>query len=262
MKKLKIILAKVVFASIMAAMFSDFQSIFAQEENNPITVYQYRRVEQGKMNEVIERETKYWEKVAQKDIDEGRLLFWAVLQKVGGVDLENSSNILYINTFADIDNTDGMWDASAVFPDVPMEDMETMSMSTVTTTIFVQNRSWVQKEGINPVEDLRYLQLIYHNADDPTGVIAAEEEIWAPFIKSAMDDGKVTQTAWGNAIILSPTGQDYSTLSFDFYPSLKEALNPTWDDDIETPDMTKIIEAEGNPRASVVYWIVDAVSAE
>lgn len=262
MKKSKITLAKIVFASIMAAMFSDFQSIFAQEENNPITIYTYRRVEQGKMNEVLERETKYWKKVAQKDIDEGRLLFWAVLQKVGGVDLENSSNVLYINTLADIDNTDGMWDVSAVFPDVPMEDIEVMSMSTVTSTIFVQDRFWRQKEGVNPMEDFKYVQLVYHNANNPSGLIAAEEEVWAPFIKSAMDNGKVTQTAWGNAIILSPTGEDYNTLSFDLYPSLKEALSPTWAEDIEIPDMTKINEAEGNPRASVVYRFIDEVSAE
>jgi hypothetical protein len=95
--------------------------------------------------------------------------------------------------------------------------------------------------------------------------IAAENEIWAPFIKSAWENGKVTQTGWGNAIILSPTGDEvkYSTISYDIYPSLKEALNPTWAEDIEIPDMTKIGEAEGNNRrASAVYQIVQFLMAD
>jgi hypothetical protein len=79
-----------------------------------------------------------------------------------------------------------------------------------------------------------------------------------------MDAGKTTQKGWGNARILSPTGEDikYNTISYDVYPSLKEALYPTWSEDLEPPDMTKIMEAEGNnQRASVVYRIVQVVSA-
>jgi len=82
------------------------------------------------------------------------------------------------------------------------------------------------------------------------------------FPKSAMDNGKTTQKGWGNAIILSPTGEEikYNTISYDLYSSLKEALDPTWDLDLEAPDMTKITEAEGHRRASVVYRIVYVVN--
>jgi hypothetical protein len=105
--------------------------------------------------------------------------------------------------------------------------------------------------------------MVYHNADDPAGLIAAEKEVWVPFIKTAMDEGKTNQKAWGNARILSPTGEDikYNTISYDIYPSLHDAVNQTWSGDLELPDMTKIGEAEGNPRASVVYRIVHVVSA-
>lgn len=265
MKKMKNVLMKIVITSFALVMIFGFQSIFAQDENDAITVYMYRRAEQGKMNEIIERETKYWSKVAQKDIDDGRLLFWAVLTKVGGIDLEQSSDILIINTYADIDDMEGMWDASAVFPDVPMEDMETSSLFTTTSVLFLQDQSWEQKESVNPMEDFKYVEMVYHNADSPGALITAEREIWGPFIKSAMDNGKVSTTGWGNAIILSPTGEEvkYNTISYDLYPSLKEALNPTWAEDLEMPDMTRIGETEGNHRrATAIYQIVLSLSAD
>jgi hypothetical protein len=265
MKKLKTNLMKIVIASFAVVLIFNFQSTIAQDENDAITVYMYRRVEQGKMNEVIERETKYWSKVAQKEIDEGRLLFWAVLQKVGGIDIENSSNILIINTYADIDDMEGMWDASAVFPDVPMEDMETSSMFTTTSILFVLTQSFILKETENPMEDFKYVGMVYHNADNPTDLIVAENEIWGPFIKSAWENGKVNQTGWGNAIILSPTGDEvkYNTISFDIFPSLKEVLIPTWAEDLEMPDMTRIGETEGdNRRATAVYQIVQSLMAD
>ena len=263
MKKLNAIIKKILISSFAVLMIFNFQSAIAQDGNQPITTYQYRRVEQDKMNELIERETKYWSKVAQKEIDDGRLLFWALLVKVGGIDLENSSNVIMIDTYADIDNVDGMWDASAVFPDVPMEDMETSPFFTPTSFIFVQNQSWRQKEGVNPMEDFKYIVMLYHNAPASAALITAEEEVWAPFIKSAMDNGKVKQTGWGNAIILSPTGDEikYNTISFDIYPSLKEALNPTWAEDTEFPDLTRIGEVDPNRRSTAVYQIVQALSA-
>ncbi|MGH2566267.1 MAG: hypothetical protein ACRDE5_17240, partial [Ginsengibacter sp.] len=52
-----------------------------------ITTYQYRHVAPDKVNEFIKRETTYWSKVAQKAIDNGKMTFWALFEKVGGVDM-------------------------------------------------------------------------------------------------------------------------------------------------------------------------------
>jgi hypothetical protein len=265
MKNLKTDRLKIVIASVLVAMIFCVQNVIAQEDES-ISIYQYRKVDDGKVDEFIERETKYWSKVAQKAVDEGKLGFWGLFQKVGGYDMPNSSNFLFVNTFPDLPDMDemgGMWDAQAVFPDVAMEDMETYSMSQNTSMLFVKPAGWAQAEGVNPEEDFKYVAFVYHNANSPGALIDAENEIWAPFIKSAMDAGKVTQKAWGNARILSPTGEEikYNTISFDVYPSLKEALDPTWAEDLEGPDMTKIGEAEGNRRAGVVYRIVHVVSA-
>jgi hypothetical protein len=265
MKNFKTDRLKIVIASVLVAMTFCFHGAFAQE-NESISIYQYRKVDNDKVNEFIERETKYWSKVAQKAIDDGKLGFWGLFQKVGGYDMPNSSNFLFINTFQDLPDMDemgGVWDAQAVFPDVPMEDMETYSMGINTSMIFVKPMGWAEAEGVNAVEDFKYVTMVYHNANDPAGLITAENEVWAPFIKTAMDEGKTAQKAWGNARILSPTGEDikYNTISFDIYPSLKDALDQTWSGDLQTPDMTKIGEAEGNRRASVVYRIVHVVNS-
>ena len=59
-----------------------FQSI-AQE----ISVWQFRRVEQANMQEFIEKETKYWSKVAEAAVEKGNLAFWGLFVKQGGFNL-------------------------------------------------------------------------------------------------------------------------------------------------------------------------------
>ena len=83
-----------------------------------VTVYQYRQVPDDKIEDFIFRETTYWSKVAEKALEKGNLSFWGIFQKVGGYDLPNSSNFLFVNTFPDIDAVyrGEVFDAAAVFP--------------------------------------------------------------------------------------------------------------------------------------------------
>ena len=74
-------------------------------QDRSITSYQYRRVPQDKIAEFVKRETTYWSKVAEKAAANKTMTFWALLEKVGGYDLPNSSNFLFINTFPNIDST-------------------------------------------------------------------------------------------------------------------------------------------------------------
>lgn len=230
-----------------------------------LTIYQYRHVPQEKMGEFIERETKYWSKVAENAITKGNLEFWALLQKVGGFDIPNSPNILFINTFKDIDNMEGIWDAAAVFPDVPMEKMETFSMGKVMHVFYVRTENFVQSSNASPDQDFNYIAMVYHKSSNPAQLIALEKEHWEPFIKSAMDGGKTTQVAWGNATILSPSGPDIkaNTVSYDLYPSLKEALNTTLDENIVFPQegLAEIGKLETEERIQYIYRIVKVVSA-
>src|SRR5437879_973981 len=114
-----------------------------------ITVYQYRRVDPGKMEEFLKRETTYWSKVAQKAIDGGKMTFWAVLAKVGGVDELNSPNVLFVNTFPNMDtDLSDVFNAAKVFPGVPMSKIDTYSMSTVLSEYFVQDQGWQQVANV------------------------------------------------------------------------------------------------------------------
>lgn len=48
-------------------------------QDRSITVYQYRRVPDDKIEEFLKRETTYWSKVAEKAVKDKKMTFWAVL---------------------------------------------------------------------------------------------------------------------------------------------------------------------------------------
>jgi len=172
MKNFKTDRLKFIIASVLAALTFCFQSAQAQE-NETISIYQYRKVDDDKVNEFIEREIKYWSKVAQKAIDDGKLGFWGLFQKVGGYNIPNSSNFLFVNTFQDLPDMDemaGIWDVAAVFTDVPVEDMETYSMGINTSMIFVKPIGWTEAEGINLEEDFKYVNMVYQPSFVPQGI--------------------------------------------------------------------------------------------
>ena len=224
-----------------------------------ISSYQFRHVPQDKVDEFIFRETTYWRKVAQKAIDDGKMNFWALLEKVGGIDLPNSSNYLFINTFPNIDG-EGIWNPRTVFPDVPMEQMETNSFTTVTSQLFTHPENWVDDAGATPSKDYNYVVINYWSSSDPDGWIDGENKYWAPFIKGEMAKPTTSMVAWGNARVLSPTGGDknITSLSFDLFPTLHDALMPKWDENAKFPE-EQLLEMQKNllsPRSTTVYRIV------
>ena len=239
---------------------------FSQE----ISVWQFRRVEQSNMQEFIERETKYWSKVAEAAIEKGNLNFWGLFVKQGGFNLPEGPNVLFINTFNDIDaaNMGELWNASALFPDVPMDKMETGSLSTTLHMIFAQPGNWVEKEGASPDDDYNYVRFIFHNSNAPGQLLALENEHWAPFIKSAMEAGQTTQLAWGNAQILAPSqpNMEANTISYDVYPTLKSALTGGFspDADVQFPEegLQKINDLETSRRFNNVYQRIMVINAD
>jgi len=194
-----------------------------------ITTYQYRQVSAANSEEFVKRETTYWSKVARTAIDKGTLTFWALLEKVDGSDMPNSPNFLFINTYPNIDTGD-VWNATAVFPDIPISKMETGSISAVTSQFYLQSQGWEQNSKV-PTSDYNYIIMVYHNSSDPNNFVAMENRHWAPFIKSAMDNKQTAQVAWGNAIVLDPSGPDvkFNSVSYDLFPTLQTALLQNWD---------------------------------
>ena len=89
-------LVKTVKGLLLMAFFVGLnQQSIAQE----ITSYQFLQVPQDKMLEFIKRETTYWSKVAEAGVAKGNLTFWGLFVKMGGFDMQNTPNVLFINSF-------------------------------------------------------------------------------------------------------------------------------------------------------------------
>lgn len=230
----------------------------------PISVMQYRHVPNDKINEFLYRETTYWSQVAQKAVDEGKLSQWILFQKIGGYDMPNSSNFLFINTVPDINmNMGEIWNPSQVFPDMPNHAMETNSISTVTAQVFARPMEWEEVDGANPREQFHYVKFNYWNTTSPNQFVTLEREHWGPFINAEMEKEATSQVAWGNAIILNPRGPEMpgNTISMDVYPTLKDMLIPTWSENAEFPEegLNELSDLVTS-RTEVMYRVVMAVT--
>jgi hypothetical protein len=230
-----------------------------------ITTYQYRHVPYDKIEEFLKRETTYWSKVAQKAVDNKKLNFWALLEKVGGYDLPNSSNYLFINTFSNIDSSGDIWNDAETIAGVKMDQMETGSLSTVTSQIFLHDEGWAQDAKAVPEKDFNFVVMDYHNSNYPDSLIKLENKYWSPFIKKAMDSDQTPQMAWGNAIVLAPSGENikFNTVSYDLFKTLQDALMPKLDPKavFPTKGLDMINKIEINRRGISIYRVVKVVAA-
>jgi hypothetical protein len=236
----------------------------AQSQDRSVTMYQYRRVPGDKTDEFIKRETTYWSKVAQKAVDNKTMSFWALLEKVGGFDLPNSSNYLFINTFPDIDKVNDVFSNVESVAGVKLADMETYSFTTVTSEFFLHDREWAQAAKAVPSKDFNFVVMNYQNTDYPDSLINLEKKYWEPFIKSAMDKGQTPQLGWGNAIVLAPRGENIkaTTVSFDLFRTLGDALMPKLDPKLVFPAklFTMLGKIQMNRPGIAVYRVVKVVT--
>ena len=257
MKK-QFLFGKLVRFLIFFALVSGYkQNLYAQD----ITTYQYRHVAPDKMAEFIKRETTYWSKVAKDAIAKGNLTFWGLFQKIGGSDDADSPNFLFINTFKNIDgNMGNIWNATKAFPGTPLAKMETNSISTTTSTVFLSDDGWQQSAKAVPDKDFNYVVMNYHNSSDPAGFVALEKKYWGPFIKTTMDNNQVSQVAWGNSIVLSPRGGNmkFNSVSADLFPTLKAALMPGWSSNVTFPTqgLDSLQKISLSPSDAVIYKII------
>ncbi len=235
-----------------------------QLQSQEISVFQFRHVPDDKVSEFIYRETNYWAKVAEKAIEKGNLQTWALMQKVGGYDIPNSSNFLFINTMKDINaNMGDMWDPSALFPDVPEDQISTWDMGTVTTQAFVRTNPMIMATSANPAEDFNYIKINFWKSSAPADFVSIEQEHWAPFIKAEMEKSGVSQVAWGNAVIINPRGPNVpaNSMSFDVYPTLGDLLTPTWSEGAVFPtEGLDLLSEITESRTEVIYRIVKVVT--
>jgi len=204
-------------------------------------VLQYRNVPNENVEEFVYRETTYWSKVAKQAIKDGKMLSWALWQKVGGWEMPGSSNFFFVNVFekaSDLDDIGGAFDASKVFPDVRMTDMETNNLSTVNHQIILQGLGGAG-EG-SP----QFVVLNYAKASNLERYLELEQTVWQPFIQAQMDAGKTKQKIWRLASLILPNGTDlpFNAITVDGYDKLSDAIGQSFSEGVEMPDFTEFGE--------------------
>jgi len=246
--------------TFLAVCILSFQFAMAQS----ITTHQYRRVAPENMQEYLKRETTYWAKWAEKEVTKGNLTFWAILQRVGGVNQDTSPNILIINTFKDIDKGADWASIAAMFPDVKMEEIGTADISNNMHHVFLRNLPNHIRAENTTNDDYKFVRIIYHDTKNTGQHLTFEAEKWKPMVEKAMKEGKTSMKGWGNQGIISPVTSTftYSSYSYDIFSSLQEALSPAFSDDWTAPEgFWDGFQENYNKRNSNVYRIVTSASA-
>ncbi|MDH3246819.1 MAG: hypothetical protein OEM26_19515 [Saprospiraceae bacterium] len=224
-------------------------------------VVQYRSVPQENVGEFLHRETNYWSKVAQKAIDEGKLSSWALWQKVGGWDLPNGSNFMFVNVFAEkahLDDMGTIWGAASdMFPDLPMSSISTNDLGTTNHQMVLVG---VAGEGEGPPN---YVRINYAKASDITRYLELEQNTWGPFVKERMESGNTDVKTWRLAQVMMPAGTDlpFNALTADGFDKLSDAMVPagTFAEGTEFPDLTELNEVHEKVYIQV-YALVKSVN--
>jgi hypothetical protein len=259
-------LSGIIYRILAVSFIFCFQSGLSAQ-NRDISVWQYRRVPDNKRDEFIKRETTYWAKVAESAAKQKKMTFWALLEKVGGYDLPNNSNFLFINTFPNIDDVGDVFTNSKIesVAGVKMAAMETGSMSTTTSEFFMHSEGWAQHEKAVAAKDFNYIVMVYHNTNNPDSMINLENMYWQPFIQKAMNANQTPQKGWGNARLLAPQGDNikFTTVSYDLFSNLHDALYPNWNANTVFPmnGLDLISKISMNRNGISVYRIVKVVQS-
>lgn len=246
--------------TFLALCLLSFQFAMAQT----ITTHQYRRVAPENMQEYLKRESTYWAKWAEKEVTKGNMTFWAILQKVGGVNQDTSPNILIINTFKDIDKGADWASIATMFPDVKMENIGTEGISTNIHHVFLSDLPNHIRAENTTSDDYKYVRVIYHDTKNAAKHLAFEAEKWKPMVEKAMKESKTTMKGWGNQSIISPVTSNftYSSYSYDIFSSMQDAMSAAFSDDQSMPDGFWVgFQDNYTKRNSNLYRVVAGASA-
>lgn len=204
------------FLSVFAALFFTLAS-FGQ-----IAYLQYRVVPIDRQQEFIEKETKYWSKVAKAAIDKGQMSGWSLWRKIG-VTEQGAPNYVFVNTFESIDKID----QEAVWSEGNMSAMG-VSPSVVETNSFAPTAFdyWMQVEDVVQ-GDYKYALVNYAMPSNLGAFIEDNKTVWKPFHDKNVQAGNMGMTSWGMMSVISPKGNlaRFSVLTWDGFNKLSDVWN-------------------------------------
>ncbi len=241
-------------AFVVSFLFASASPVLAQ-----VAVFQYRHVPSENIEEFIHLETTFWSAVAKKAIDDGKMEYWAMWQKVGGWNLHEGSNFLFVNVFKDteaLSNVSGIWDPTQVFPEMRPESIDTGRLSTVHHQIFVQ--SVADAGEMEP----KFLRINYYDVNDFER-FGEREMGWKEFVSERIANKKTDVTSWRYIQVMMPLGASipFNAMTLDGSQTLSAALSPNWDPDTVFPDLSETNDTRTVDRI-VTYALVKAVGGE
>ena len=250
--------------AISLAMALLFVSVGLAQQVNYV---QYRKVPLDKQQEFVEKETKYWAKVAKAAIDKGLMEHWSLWRKVGTTNMDGP-NYAFVNRFASLDI-----DQSAIWSD---ENIAAMGAdpAEVETNSFAPTFMdyWFQVEAVVPGNS-KYVIVNYAMPDNRNDFITENKELWMPMHQTNISNGTMGMTSWACMSVIYPSGNNarFSVATVDGFATMKDALNylryqPT----SELPEafadvVSKSKMGEINPDGfnySIIYELVHAVDKE
>jgi hypothetical protein len=253
MKKLLILLAGLLFTV----------SSFAQ-----VAYMQYRTVPSDREGEFVEKETKYWSKVAKSAMDKGQMTGWSLWRKIG-VTTADAPNYVLMNTFESVDKIDqaAIWSESNMKTmGVPPEMVETQSFA---PTAFDY---WLQFEA-SVGGDVKYVVVNFALPEDKGAFIEENKTLWKPFHEKNIMAGDMGISSWGMLSVIAPAGNKsrFSVLTWDGFNKMSDAMkymsysspgnyDAGWDDILSKTKMGEILPQ--GFEYSIIYELVMTVSPE
>ncbi|NND16701.1 MAG: hypothetical protein HKN89_10315 [Eudoraea sp.] len=233
-----------------------------------VNYLQYRQVPQDRQQEFVEKETKYWAKVAKAAIDKGLMEHWALWRKVGTTTMDGP-NYVFVNRFASLESID----QEAIWSD---ENMAALGAdpAEVETNSFAPTFMdyWVQIDAVVPGNS-KYAIVNYAMPVNRAGFIEENRDLWMPMHKSAIEAGGSGLTSWVCMSVIHPRGNNarFSVMTVDGFATMKDAMeylsySPTTELDAsfqEVLSKSKMNEyAPDGFNYSIIYELVHSVDKE
>ncbi|WP_156102211.1 hypothetical protein [Muricauda sp. MAR_2010_75] len=233
-----------------------------------VAYLQYRAVPGDREAEFVEKETKYWAKVAQAAIDQGKMATWSLWRKVG-VTEEGAPNYVFVNTYESFEkaNPGEVWTSENVQTMGVSPDMvETNSFAKITFDY------WLQIEDMIP-GDYKYAIVNYAMPKSRGGFIEENKELWKPMFEKSIKAGKMGMKSWGLMSVVYPGGSQarFSVLTWDGFDKISDVMNYLrYNPDGMDPDFQEVISQskmgeimpEGGFEYSIVYELVKRIAPE
>ncbi|UJH66032.1 hypothetical protein [Allomuricauda sp. SCSIO 65647] len=241
--------------------------MFAMSSFGQVAYLQYRVVPADREAEFVEKETKYWSKVAKAAIDQGKMAGWSLWRKVG-VTEEGAPNYVFVNTFESFEkvNLGEVWSADNLKSmGVSPEMVETNSFTKVPFDYWMQLEDMV--EG-----DYKYALVNYAMPKSLSAFIQENKELWKPLHEKNIKSGNLGMKSWGLMSVVYPTGKlaRFSVLTWDGFDKMSDAMNylrydpegmdASFQEVISKSKMGEIMP-EGGFEYSILYELVDRIEA-